>query len=312
MGGLFSGKRISVPNVLKLEAGRWRLTALLLCAFAVPILISGTAMADPAPLPRVASTNLCADLMLVQIADPAQIVSLSYQSRDPRVSSIVEVARAYPENRGGVEDLLYLKPDIALVYTGWNGRGHAKLLAGRGIEILPLPYPATWSDALKTTREIAARIGRVEAGEIRIAEAKQRMRELRARIRPYRALYLRPSGGTAGSGTYVDDLLRLLGLRNIAAEQGLSGWGRFPLERLVTSPPDLFLLGYFDRVRPGVASAYGRHPLLRSMLERTPAVRVSGTLWGCGGLELVGAAERIVAQIEALPAGSGPIAVGQP
>ncbi|WP_081763271.1 ABC transporter substrate-binding protein [Imhoffiella purpurea] len=273
----------------------------VLCAFAVLIPISAPVAADSTDLPKVVSTNLCADLLLLRIAAPEQILSVSTQAQDPRVSSVAEAALAYPPNRGGVEDLLYLKPDMALVYTGWTGRRHAELLAGRGTEIVAMPYPTTWTDTLKATREMAARIGCAEAGEARILDAEARMRVLRERIQPYRVLYLRPSGGTAGSGTYVDDLLRLLGLRNVAAEAGFAGWGRFPLERLVTAPPDLFLLGYFDRSGPGAASAYGRHPLLRRMLERIPSVSVPVKDWGCGGLELVDAAERIVAQIESLP-----------
>jgi iron complex transport system substrate-binding protein len=119
-------------------------------------------------------------------------------------------------------------------------------------------------------------------------------------------LYLRPSGGTAGKGTYVDDLITRLGLRNLAAEHGDLGWGRFPLERLVTSPPDIFLLGYFDQARSPAASAYGRHPVLRTILDATPSISVPTRTWGCGGLELVDAAEQIVTRIGGLGLAAGP------
>ncbi|MGB5833037.1 MAG: ABC transporter substrate-binding protein [Thiohalocapsa sp.] len=251
-------------------------------------------------LPKVASTNLCADLLLLEIADPTQIVSVSYQSQDPRVSPVADIARAYPANRGAVEELLYLKPEIALVYTGWTGRRHANLLAGQGIEILATPYPKDWADTLSTVRKIAARIGRSEVGEAKSAQAEQRMRKLAERARPYSLLYLRPSGGTAGANTYVDDVLSALGLRNHAAERGYSGWGRFPLEHLVNAPPDLILLGFFDQAQALSNSAYGRHPLFKKLLEQTPTISVPSNLWGCGGLELVVAAEQIAAQIDGL------------
>ena len=175
-----------------------------------------------------------------------------------------------------------------------------------------MPYPKGWSDALATTREIAARIGRAAAGEALAGESERRMAALAARLRPYRLLYLRPNGGSAGQGTYVDDLFTRLGLRNLAAEQGRAGWGRFPLEPLAVSPPDLFLLGYFDQSRAPRHSAYGRHPLLRSLLERTPAVSLPSNAWGCGGLELVEAAERLVAEIERLEAAGRLSAPGSP
>ncbi|MBK1722750.1 ABC transporter substrate-binding protein [Thiocystis violacea] len=255
------------------------------------------------PLPTLVSTDLCSDLLLLSLAAPEQILSLSRQSRNPQVSPVAQAASAYPTNRGGVEDLLYRKPEIALVYLGWTARRHADLLAGQGTRVISLPYPRTWSDALASARQISIEIGREAQGEAKAADAEQRMRRLGARSRPYRVLYLRPNGGTAGKGTYVDDVLSQLGLRNLATEQGLSGWGRYPLERLVSEPPDIFLLGYFDQSRSLARSAYGRHPLFRAILERTPSIRVPTNAWGCGGLELVEAAEQIAAQIDGLALG---------
>lgn len=252
-------------------------------------------------LPRVVSTDLCADLLLLQIADARQIVSVSQGAADPALSPLAAQAQRYPTNRGSVEELLHLRPDLALVYQGWDGRGHARLLAGQGVRVVPLPYPSNWASALQTARATAALIGRGGFGAALADSAEQRMRALAARMPPYRVLYLRPNGGSAGQGTYVDDLLQRLGLRNVAAEQGLRGWGRYPLERLVTDPPDLFLLGYFDQAQPRARSGFARHPLLRDLLAATPTIAVPPGGWGCGGLELVEVAERIVAQIDDLP-----------
>ena len=258
-------------------------------------------MAAASALPTLVSTDLCSDLLLLSVAAPEQILSVSRQSQNPDVSPVTEAARAYRPNRGSVEDLLALKPDIALVYLGWAGRRHSQLLVRRGVRIISVPYPTGWEDALRTAREVGRAIGRPEQAEAQVADAERRMAALAARPRLYRALYLRPNGGTAGEGTYVDDVLSRLGLRNLAREAGISGWGRFPLERLVAAPPDLFLLGYFDQRQPLSKSAYGRHPLLRAELARIPAIRVPGQSWGCGGLELIDAAEAIAARIDRLP-----------
>jgi iron complex transport system substrate-binding protein len=263
--------------------------------------ISPSVALDGVPHPTVMSTNLCADLLLLRIADPAQIRSVSRQSQDARVSPVADSARAYPPNRGGVEDLLYFKPDIALVYQGWTGRRHAERLAGQGIEVIALPYTKGWEDALETARLIATRLGRADVGEALADAFERRMQALARPEHSHSLLYLRPSGGTAGQGTYVDNLITRLGLRNLAAEQGIKGWGRFPLERLVSTPPDVFLLGYFDQTTPSpTRSAYGRHPALRSRLESTPVIGIPGNAWGCGGLELLDVAEQIVDQLDAL------------
>jgi iron complex transport system substrate-binding protein len=272
---------------------------------AAVFLVVSSFRADAQRLPRVMSTDLCGDLLLVSLGAPEQILSLSRVSRDPRLSSIAEIALDYPTNAGGVEDLLYRQPDVALVYLGWTGGRFHRLLARQDIELASIPYPSTWEDAVATAREIAAKIGRVEAGEAIVADAERRMRALTGSLPPLRALYLRPGGGSAGTGTYVDDVLRRLGLRNVAAEAGRAGWGGFPLEAIVTEPPDLFVLGYFDEPQPLSGSSYARHPLLREALARTPAVHVPTPVWGCGGLELIDAAEAIAARVRGLPSPAG-------
>lgn len=257
-----------------------------------------TQLAAAAPLPTVMSTNLCADLLLLRLAAPEQILSVSEQARDPSQSPVAAVASRYPGNRGAVEELLYRQPEIALTYLGWSGRPHAELLSGQGIELVALPYPTELEDALSMTLEIARAIGREAVGRQEVTRARARIQTLSGTAtdpgKAPRALYLRPNGGTAGSETYVDAMLELLGLRNLAAESGIRGWGTLPLERLIADPPDLLLLGYFDQAQPQSKSRYGRHPLFSRLLEQVPSIQMrSSSAWGCGGLELIDAAELI-------------------
>ncbi len=261
-------------------------------------LVAGQAVA--AGLPTVVGTNVCADLLLLNIASPRQILSLSRQSRDSGWPWLTQAAAAYPSNRGSVEELLALKPDIALVYRGWAGRRHAELLARQGIRVIAVSYPGDWDDALEAARAVGAEIGRGTEAAAVAASAAARMDALAATPRGQHVLYLRPNGGTAGQGTYVDDVLRRLGLRNLAAEQGIRGWGRFPLERLVADRPEVFLLGYFDRPLALSGSAFGRHPLFRRLLDGARSIQVPAGAWGCGGLELVQAAEQIAVAIHRL------------
>ncbi|QIK39241.1 ABC transporter substrate-binding protein [Caldichromatium japonicum] len=269
------------------------------------MLAVGWAIALPASqadaLPAAMSSDLCADLLLLRLAEPGQIRSVSYQAQDPRLSPLAEQARLYPANRGSVEELLTLRPEVAFVHQGWRGRHWVETLQGQGIEVVALPYPQSWDQALATARLMAERLGRVAAVKPSLSALAQRMDDLGrcARRAPsHRLLYLRPSGGTAGEGTYIDDLIRRLGQRNLAAEQGIKGWGQIRLERLLSDPPDLFLLGYFDQAGVGARAAYGRHPALRALIDRIPAVWIQGQAWGCGGLELITVAEQIAASLD--------------
>ncbi len=261
-------------------------------------LLMGTAFADG--LPSAVSTNLCADLWLTQLGAPEQIVALSQQSHNVRLSPIADVARHYPSNRGSVEELLVLKPARALVYQGWNGQGRAHWLAQHGIELVAPGYPITWNDTLNNAQQVADALGGDPAQRTLIEQIDAQMQALRGQLPPYRVVYLRPNGGSAGRGTYIDDLLQHLGLRNLAAEQGLRGWGRVSLEQLLIDPPDLLLLGYFDQPQAITQSGYARHPLTQALFERLPTLSIPATAWGCGGLELVDTARLIVERVQAL------------
>lgn len=257
------------------------------------------------PLPSVVSTNLCADLLLLRLGVPEQILSVSRAAQDPAQSPVAEIAARYPSNQASVEELLYFQPEIALTYIGWSRRLHGDLLEDQGIRVVPLSYPQQIEDALSLTREIAQAIEREAVGAQEIAKAAARIEALSERFpaqrHATRALYLRPNGGTAGSDTYIDSLLALLGLRNLAAEQGIRGWGTVSLEQLILDPPDLLLLGYFDQAQPQSTARYGRHPLMQQLLAKVPSIPVpSSSAWGCGGLELIDAAELIATELEAL------------
>ncbi|MCX8018670.1 MAG: hypothetical protein N2690_12355, partial [Rhodocyclaceae bacterium] len=106
------------------------------------------------------STNLCADLLLLRLADPAQIRSVSSQAQDPRLSPVAQRARAYPANRGSLEEVLAFQPDIAFVYQGWRPYSWNERLQRQGIAIIGLPYPRSWDEALAAARLMAQALGR--------------------------------------------------------------------------------------------------------------------------------------------------------
>jgi iron complex transport system substrate-binding protein len=252
-------------------------------------------------LPTVVSTNLCADQALLSLADPNQILSISIKGHDPKVSLVAEQAQRYPSNRGSAEEILQLHPDVVIASRSWAGGRQGQLLAEHGIRIVVLPNPQTFPTILAATQKLADEIGRGQEGKRLVDDVQQRIEKLQRTQVPLTALYLRSNGGSAGKNTFVDSVFDALGLINMPARAGISGWGRYPLEQLVQEPPQLLVLGYFERQRPLSKSLYAQHRAVRELLEQRPHVDVPTTYWGCGGWQLVEAAERIAAQIAQLP-----------
>ncbi len=253
-----------------------------------------------AELPRVVSTNVCADQLALRLAAPGQLLSVSALSRDPGLSGMAAQAQQVPINHAGAEEIIALNPDLVLASRRWLAHNRAELLREHGIEVLVLPFPNSWDEIYASTRLAAKRLGREEEGEALVAETQARLARLQQRSRPLRALYLRPNGGTAGRGTYVDTVFQAVGLENHQALRGSSGWGRFDLEELVSDPPHLFVAATMPGDDGYARAAYSRHPRVQQLLASRPFLQLQGSGWGCSDWQLVSSAERLAAAVDAL------------
>ncbi|MFA7634508.1 MAG: cobalamin-binding protein [Bacillota bacterium] len=94
---------------------------------------------------------------------------------------------------------------------------------------------------------------------------------------------------TAGSGTFVDDLVRRAGGRNLAGE--VAGWPQISPELVVASKPDVVILTCFNKAEV----------MERSAWQRTPAL-INGAVYEVVPDLLVRPAPRLVDGLETLAA----------
>src|SRR3546814_8871463 len=85
---------------------RVRLTVL-----AIAMACSVAAAAQPR---RIVSMNMCADQLLIELADHSQIAALTELSRDPVLSFHADRAQSYPVAGGSAEEVLMLRPDLVV------------------------------------------------------------------------------------------------------------------------------------------------------------------------------------------------------
>src|SRR3546814_21060735 len=81
--------------------------------------------------------NVCTDQLVMQIARPERIVSLSFLSRDPQVSAMAAEAAVFPVNHGLAEEILPLRPDL-VVAGSYTPRPTVPLLRRLGVPVLAL------------------------------------------------------------------------------------------------------------------------------------------------------------------------------
>ena len=243
--------------------------------------------------PRVASSGLCADLMLMLLAEDQQIAGLSAQSQGP-LAAFPERASKFPQYRGSAEEVIAGGADILLADSAVDQRS-ALVLEKFGVEVLRVSNAYTWGEVETMTRTVAAAIGQPERGEAVLADMNRRLAQLQPKTPREEwptILYYRPDMGGAGEGSFVNTAIEAAGFRNLQAEWGPAGWGGVPIERVVYDPPDLFATSYFDTNRAN-SNILRRNPVLWGAARTRPVINVHGKNWNCGSPALIGAVEQL-------------------
>jgi iron complex transport system substrate-binding protein len=243
----------------------------------------GTSSATAQAPPSVASINLCADQLVLTLADPAQIVTVSWLAADPEESMLAATAARYPLNYGSAEELLRYDPDVVIAgeYTTPFTRLQLERL---GYDIVTITSETTIADIERNLRIVGRALAQEARAEQQVSELRERARASAARqpARPVTAVVVRPGGFTVGSDALAHDLMTLAGIRNVAAEQGLDRWGSLSMETLVRSSPDLLVLSDYHANEPSLANAVLEHPALARLGARYRSVVVPARLSSCG------------------------------
>lgn len=248
------------------------------------------------PPRRIVSMNPCVDAVLMEIADPAQIAAISHYSQDPRATSIpIERALRYPAVSGSAEDVIGAVPDLVIAGPHVSIQTIAALRR-LGIPLMQLTVPESVAENKAQIAEIAARIGRKQAGDALNARIDAALASSRWNAAPISALIWQGSGLVPGKGTLADELLTHTGFHNMSADMGLKKWDILPLEGLLTDPPAVLLAGRADMgAGNGDANRMLGHPARLKAGNQIKIAQYPSNLLHCGGPVIIRSVERLAA-----------------
>ncbi len=245
--------------------------------------VAGGGSSSRQRLPRVASINLCSDQLLLGLADPEQILTISWLAADPHESVFAEAAGRFPLNYGSAEELMRYEPDVVLAGT-LTGDHTRALLQRLGYRVVALPPADTLEHIFANLALVAEAIGQNARGDRVAAEMRDRLATF-AQIRPEvmrDAVVVRPGGFTVGEFELANELMRIAGLRNVAAAEGLDRWGSLAMETLLRSQPQLLILNGYRVDDASLANAVMEHPALAQLRESIKSITVPTRYWACG------------------------------
>jgi len=231
---------------------------------------------------RVASLNLCTDELVLALADPGQIASLSYLAGEAGDSARWAEARRYPRNRGTLEGALVTSPSLVLTMGG-AGRSSALIAERLGLKVASLDYPQRVTDVRAQILTVGALLGQ----KVRAQALATRLDRLRsAPPAPVDAMFVGGGGSSLSPTSLGAQWLALAGYRQRALPNSRVG-----LETLASAPPKWLIRSDYRQGEYSQQQAWFAHPLVRRLADRT--IRTDGRAWTCGGVPMIAEVARL-------------------
>lgn len=269
---------------------------------AAAALLGGTSLlsaASPAPHAkapgapqRIVSINLCADQLVLALADRQQIAGLTKNAADTAMSGEAAKARGIPLLSNSAEQILAIEPDLIIGMPASRSAALAAL-PKQDYPLLDLSTANTLDDIRTSIRETATAVGHPERGTALIARMQ---RELAGLARPGKgrvAAYYQRRGYMTGTGTLIDELMRRVGLVNLAGKLGKPPLSQLSLEEMVAARPDFLIVESATDVVTDQGSEMLHHPAIRDI----PRISVPQAWTVCGSPAYTQAARSMAAQI---------------
>ena len=251
-----------------------------------------------ATLPRLVSMNVCADQLLLTLADPEQILGLSRFARDGWQSQAGDISR-YQVLSGGAEDVLLIRPDI-VVASAFDKRSTRELLKAKGLRLVELAVPKTLDEARQQIREAGDITGHPDRAAVEIARLDAALARARRAVseRHYRVLPLSRRGWVAGSDSFVGSLLGETGLRSAAGDLGFAFGGFASLEAIVNLRPDFIVVSQAGDTAKDDGQAFLLHPALERFYPPEKRIVIPERMTECGGVLLADALDALTAEVK--------------
>jgi iron complex transport system substrate-binding protein len=247
----------------------------------------------PAHPQRVVSLNLCADELVLRLADRDQIAAVTYLARDRRGSTVSAEARSIPWTRGLSEEIVAVKPDLVIA-GAFTTRTTVGMLRRVGFPVLELGVPTDFDGVRAQIRTVASALGHSGRGDAMVADFDARLSAAMPLSPTHlRTLVMRPNAFTVAPGSLGDAILRAAGLVNVAVEIGQDRLGQVPLEAAALADADLLVLDAAQPGSPSLADALLRHPVLGALARQGRSVSIPNRLWTCPGPQIADVVARL-------------------
>ena len=252
--------------------------------------------APPAKTPvvprRIVSINLCADQLVLALADREQIAGLTKNATDTAMSGEAAKAPGIPLLSNSAEQILAIEPDLIVGMPASRSAALAAL-PKQNYPLLDLATANTLGEIYASIRQTALAVGHPERGAALIARMEGEMADLPKPGKGRVAAYYQRRGYMTGTGTLIDELMTRVGLVNLAEKLGKPPLSQLSLEEMVAAEPDFLIVERATDQVTDQGSEMLHHPAIRDI----PRISIPQAWTVCGSPAYTQAARSMTAQI---------------
>ncbi|KTE04562.1 iron ABC transporter [Sphingopyxis sp. H038] len=252
----------------------------------------------PAVPQRIVSINLCADQLVLALADREQIAGLTKNATDIEMSGEAARAHGIPLLSNSAEQILAIEPDLIIGMPASRSAA-LRALPKHTYPLLDLATANTVDEIYTSIRETAAAVGHPERGTALIARMERELAGLRKPGKGRVAAYYQRRGYMTGTGTLIDELMTRVGLVNLAGKLGKPPLSQLSLEEMVAAEPDFLIVESATDKVTDQGSEMLHHPALKGI----PRISVPQAWTVCSSPAYSQAARSMAAQIARIDGG---------
>lgn len=275
------------------------LTLTLLAGTAGALWAATTATTPAAKAPavpqRIVSINLCADQLVLALADRSQIAGLTKNATDREMSGEAATAQGLPLLSNSAEQILAIEPDLIVGMPASRSAALAAL-PEQDYPLLDLDTANTLDEIYTSIRQTAAAVGHPARGDALIARMQRELVGLPKPGKGRVAAYYQRRGYMTGTGTLIDELMTRVGLVNLAGKLGKPPLSQLSIEEMAAAQPDFLIVESATDTVTDQGSEMLHHPALKDI----PRISVPQAWTVCGSPAYTHAARSLTVQIAKL------------
>ena len=229
--------------------------------------------------PRVVSTNVCIDNILINIFGTKNVVAVSNLVDDALYSQVKFLDPSIERISFDAEEILRLNPSLVLISNFSNHRV-VNMLKDSGVKIVTVPFATKLSDISQNIQIVGTAIKQQTKAKIAADAIYQHIGETMPKTGKF-ALHITSNNYIYGNNSLISDAIRYAGMATEEQDRFANKPGFYSIENIILSKPDYLIVDGSDEIGSLKFEHDRYHPALKVAFPPEHRIKIEPKLWSC-------------------------------